>query len=123
MSDIHVLVGDGLSRWTLIFHFAVPDVNNVAGFNYRTVLLNSGQGGNTSMTEGTEAGQIAAAEKAQIEAGELYEHRVSALIESGATDNTERTTLMQQLYAYTETSEIDRLKAELRYYGLTASKS
>ncbi len=123
MADIHVQSGDGVSKWTLVFHFAVPDVDNNVGINYRTVLVNSDLGGSTSMTEGAGAGEIATAEKAQIEAGELYEHTLSVPIESGATDNAEMLALARELYARDEARIISVLQRKLKYYGYVGSKS
>lgn len=123
MADIHVLGGDGVDRWTLVFHFAVPDANNVVLVNYRTALVNSGLGGTTSMMEGTGPGQITTAELAQIVAGELFEHSISPPLESGATDNTEMLAAARAMYARDETQELAKLQRRLKYFGYTGSKS
>lgn len=122
MADIHVLAGIG-NKWTLIFHFAVPDINNNVAANYRTVLLNSGLGGITSMMEGTGPGQITTAELALIQAGEIYEHSLSFSAESGATNNTELLAAIREQYAAKETPVLNALKKRLRYYGYTAAKA
>lgn len=119
MSDIHVLTGDGKDDWTLIFHYAVPDVNNEVGVNYRVALINSGLGGTSAMDEGTGAGKISTAELAQITTGELYEHSVSFLAESGATNNAEMVVEVKIQYTDAEAIVIDDLKRQLKYYGYT----
>lgn len=123
MADIHVLEGDGIATWKLIFHFAVPNVNNIVGFNYRTVLVNSGLGGTSSMPEGSGAGEITAAELAQVVAGELFEHSLSPPLESGATDNAEMLVAAQAMYARDEARVIADLQKRLKYYGFTGSKA
>ena len=66
MADMHVLTGNG-SKWRVVMHFAVPGGNNAAGVSWADALVNSGLGGMTEMAEGTGPGQIAAAEKSQIQ--------------------------------------------------------
>ena len=123
MADIHVLGGDGLGKWTLVFHFAMPDQDNSVTINYRTALINSGLGGTSTMTEGEGPGQITSAELAQIQAGELYEYSASFPAESGATNNTELLTSIQAVYARGLSAVIARLQRQLRYYGYTGSAS
>ena len=122
MADMHVYDGDG-RKWTVIMHFAVPNVNNAVAVNYRTALVNSGLGGTTTMTEGTGAGEITAAEKADVEAGILYEHVASFLVESGGKQAAELRASLREFYAKEETRIIDVLKSKLRYFGHTESKA
>ena len=122
MADIHVLAGNGLHHWTLAFHFAVPDEDNNVGVSYRTALVNSGIGGASQMTEGTGPGQIATAELALLEAGELYEFSFPFLAESGATNNVELLAAIRAEYAKYEAVVLSRLRKRLRYYGYTAAK-
>lgn len=122
MADIHVLSGNGIDKWTLIFHFAVPNVNNAVSVNYRTALVNSGLGGTTSMASGAGPGQMSGAELILIEAGELFEHSVSFPIESGSTDNAEMLAVSRQIYARDETRMIERLQRKLKYFGFSGSK-
>ena len=123
MADIHVLSGNGLGKWALVFHFAMPDQDNNVTINYRTALINSGLGGTSTMTEGEGPGQITSAELAQIQAGELYEYSASFPVESGATNNTELLTSIQAAYARGLSAVIARLQRQLRYYGYTGSAS
>lgn len=122
MADIHVLAGNGLHHWTLVFHFAVPDQDNSVNVNYRTALINSGLGGVSQMTEGTGPGQITTAELTLIQAGELYEFNLSFLAESGATNNAELLTAIRAEYAKHEDPVLAHLRKQLRYYGYTAAK-
>ena len=120
MADMHVLAGDGLCYWTLVMHFPVPDQNNEVGVNYRIALVNSGLGG-TSMTEGTGPGQISAAEKAQIDAGEVYEHSIQFLAESGANTLAELLAAAREAYAREQARVTARFESQLRYYGFEGS--
>lgn len=120
MADMHVLSGDGLYHWTLVMHFPVPNQVNDVNVNYRTALVSSGIGG-TSMTEGTGPGQISSAEKAQIDAGELYEHTISFLAESGATTLPQLLAAARAAYAQENARVTARLQKRLRYYGYTGS--
>lgn len=121
MSDIHVLGGDGLGKWTVVLHFPVAVGNNNAAVSYRTALVNSGRGGTTALTEGTGPGEISTAELGDIQAGEVYEHSVSFLAESGATDDAEMWSEVQALFAREQTPTLDWLKKRLRYYGKSGS--
>lgn len=123
MADIHVLLGDGIDKWTLVFHFAIASANNAVSINYRTALVNSGLGGTSSMVEGSGAGEITTAELAQVAAGELFEHRLSLPLESGATDNAEMLASARAMYARDETRIVAELQRRLKYYGFTGSKA
>lgn len=120
MADMHVLAGNGLYRWTLVMHFPVPDTNNDVGVNYRTALINSGLGG-TNMTEGTGPGQITTAERVLIDAGEIYEHSIQFLAESGATTLPELLAAAREAYAREESRVTAELQKRLRYYGFEGS--
>lgn len=120
MADMHVLAGNGLYIWTLIMHFPVPNADNEIGVNYRTALINSGLGG-TAMTEGAGPGQISTAEKAQIDAGEIYEHSIQFLAESGADTLPELLAAAREAYAREKSRVTARFAKQLRYYGLEGS--
>ena len=121
MADIHVLVGDREGYWTLICHYQVPDVLNQVGVGYRAALIASGLGGSSRMSEGDGPGQIAAAELAQIEAGELYEHAMRWPAESGATNNAELVASARAEYTRAEARVTAELLQRLRYFGWTGS--
>ena len=115
--DIHILSGDGRGQWTMVCHFAVPDILNEVGIGYRQVLINSGLGGMSQMVEGTGPGQISTAELAQIEAGEIYEYVQSWPAESGATTNAEMLADVRAEYARLQPFVLIKLQERLRYYG------
>lgn len=123
MSDIHVLSSNLGKHWNVVFHFDVPDVNNMRGVNYRTALVNSGIGGTTSLPEGTGAGMISAAEKALVESGEVFEHSTTYLVESGGTTNVELRATLREFYAIEETRIIANLQQRLRYFGHTETRA
>lgn len=121
MADMHILGGDGKRRWTVVMHFPVPDVNNVVGISYRTALVNSEIGSETIMAEGVGPGQITTAEKVQIEAGELFEHLISFLAESGGTSLVELRDALRAEYARQEANMIAEVQLKLKYFGHTES--
>lgn len=120
MADMHVLAGDGLHRWPLIMHFPVPDADNEVSVNYRVALVNSGLGG-TRMVEGIGPGQITTAEVALIDAGEVYEHGIQFLAESGASTLPELLTAAREAYAREKARVTTELQKRLRYYGFEGS--
>lgn len=120
MADMHVLTGNGLYRWTLIMHFPVPDANNDVAVNYHVALVNSGLGG-TSMAEGTGPGQITVAENALIGTGEIYEHSIQFLAESGASALPELLAAAREAYVREQARVTARLQKMLRYYGFEGS--
>lgn len=123
MSDIHILTGDGLNKWTAIFHIAIPSQNNPVGINYRTALINSGIGGTSIMIEGPGDGQISTAELGQIAAGEIYEHVIPLLIESGGTSGAERQAMVRAQYTKAKNAVIADLQSRLKYFGYTESEA
>ena len=122
MSDMHVLAGDG-KQWSVVMHFAVPDANNAVSVNYRLALVSSGLGGTTQLTEGTGPGQIEAAEKTQVEGGEVYEHRDTFLVESGGTASAELRASLRQFYAREKDNVIAGLQRRLKYFGHVENES
>jgi len=124
MSDIHVLSGNGTNQWDLVFHIAVPNANNSVSANYRTALVNSGLGGTTSMKDGDGTlGTISSAEKTSIQAGSVYEHKISFVVESGGLTAGNLQTLIRALYNREETFILAFLQQKLKYFGHTESKS
>ena len=126
MSDIHVLTGNNNIGWTLAMHFAVPDVNNSVGVNFRTALVNSGIGVNEDgrrsiMVVGAGAGQINPAEEALIDAGELFESVGLFRVESGGTSPAQLQSAVRLFYAAQNTKAIDAIGSVLRYFGHTES--
>lgn len=123
MADIHLLTG-GAGEWSVVLHFDIPNTSNAVGINYRDALVTSGLGGTTSLVDGDgDGGTISAAEKTQIEAGQIYEHRVSFPVESGGSTAAELRASLLELYEKENTAEIDRLKTALRYFGHTENRA
>ncbi len=104
-------------------HFPVPDTNNDVAVNYRTALVNSGIGGSTVMAEGVGPGQILAAEKTAIEAGEVYEHVAPFRIESSGKTPAQLQRTIRGFLAQAKIDVVAELKRKLRYYGHTESES
>jgi len=127
MADMHILTGNNAKEWTIVMHFTVPDTTNSVGVNFRTALLNSGEGvregGRRSSLlagDGTE-GTISAAEEANLDNGSLFEHSVALLVESGGTSNPELQATIREMYA-TENSRVQAaIGSRLRYFGHTES--
>ncbi len=119
MADIHV----GQVR-EIIFHFDVPGGTNDVGVAWSTALVNSGRGGTTRMVEGTGAGQITTAEKAQIEAGTRFEY--SYPLKNRDMPNTmtqaQKLQLLRHYYAQALADQIDQLQVVLAFFGYTAAK-
>ena len=124
MSDMHVMGGgvDG-ELWDVVMHFPIVSANNSVGVNWRTAVINSGIGGITSLVEGTGDGEITTAEKTQIEAGEIYEHRASLRAESGGTSTANLRATLQEFYAAEKTRVLNALQVQLRYFGHTESET
>ncbi len=126
MADIHVLRGDGTTGpqayHKLVFHFPVPDNSNQAGISYRDALVNSGLGGTTDLPDGDGTdGTISAAEKTQIEAGELYEHSKGCRIESGGSLPAQVQAAIRGYYAQELAVMQPQIQAKLRFFGHTES--
>ena len=100
-------------------HFAVPNANNAVGVNYRTALKNSGLGGSTAMVEGDGPGQIVTAEKEQIEAGALYEHRFGFSVEGNGAAPATIQAALRAAYVREEALKIAQLQEQLKYFGYT----
>jgi hypothetical protein len=85
MARVHVLNTVG-GRTRVIFHIDVPSGNNTAGTAWSTVLVNSGLGGSTVLTDGTGAsGTVAAPEKTALAAGTVFEVEDRIAVPTGMT--------------------------------------
>lgn len=119
MSNYHILTGrDDGNAFTVAFHLAVPNVANRAGVNVRAALVNSGIGGVTIMAEGNGPGQIAPAEKVQIQAGELFEH-VEQFATNPGENATQLRTRVDARYVELVAALPGKLVAQLSYFGFT----
>lgn len=71
MANVHVQTLDG-QEVSVVMHFAVPNANNAAGVNWRTIAARFF--GTTALPDGDgTAGTISAAEKTSIQSGALVE--------------------------------------------------
>lgn len=122
MADIHVLAGGSdCKSWRIAMHFAVPDQENTVSVGYRQALIVSGIGGTTVLPEGTGPGRITGAEKAQIEAGERYEHIATVpKLESGGTEPAQLLASARLFYQRQKADILNQLAARLRYFGFIA---
>ena len=130
MADIYVLTGNNSNTWTLVMHFAVPNVNNAVGINFRTALVNSGIGLNTETGRRTvlptgddTGGTISAAEEALLDDGSRFEHVSSYRVESGGTSNADLQSAIREFYAAENASVQASVASRLRYFGHTESAS
>jgi len=121
MADMHVMTGDG-ERWNVIMHFAVPNVDNEGGVNYRTALVNSGLGGSTAMPKGDGPGQISTVESEQITVGELYEYSVMLPVDGTGQSTDGRRAMLRVQYATLKAAMIAVLRAQLKFFGHTESE-
>lgn len=122
MADIHVLAGGtDCKSWRVAMHFAVPDQKNAVSVGYRAALVASGIGGTTALPAGSGPGQITSAEKAQIEAGERYEHVTTVpKLESGGTEPGQLLDSARLFYQCQKADILNQLAARLRYFGFIA---
>lgn len=123
MAEIHVLTTHG-TRVKFALHVPVPGMGtNVSGIQWRAALLNSGLGGATVLRDSADgaAGTIGPTEKTQITNGELYEAYVETALPSnwGTMSGSERIQWVDSLYNANAQSNLDRLKAQLNYFGFT----
>jgi len=120
MSDYHILSSrpDG-NALTVVMHFAVPDINNEVGVNYRVALLESMEGTPTSQVP-----FIDPAELAQIEAGEIFEWALQPMFSThpGETLINKRDR-MDALWASECTKQQQRLQAKLQFWGYSRDVS
>jgi hypothetical protein len=122
MAIYHVLTGSGDGNsFDVVFHVAVPNAANRAGISYRTALVNSGMGGATSLPDGDgTGGTISAAEKAQVQAGAVYEHRERVETHPGETAAQLKAKVDARHAALSATGAgtfLDALAKRLSYFG------
>ena len=123
MADIHVLETHG-GLVSVVLHIPVPDANNTVGVAWKTALLNSGMGGNTSLPDGDGTnGTISAPEKTLIESGELYEHRVTNPLDSGGKTTEQRRVTLRAMCVAERLAVIKRIQKRLEYFGHTESEA
>lgn len=118
MANWHARTGSGDGNsYTIVFHIAVPSVNNRVGVNYRTALINSGIGGTTVLPDGDgTGGTISAAEKTNIQSGSVIEIVETFLTNPGETAGALQTRI--DAYHTTLTARVQaELQGKLSYFG------
>ncbi len=125
--DMHLIDGDGRRTWCVVLHFAVPDVNNAMGVNYRTALANSRLVDAASPSvlpdgDGND-GSISTAEKTQLINGQVYEHVASLSLDGAGVSTGSRVVALRAAYAAKETEIINTLKRRLKFFGHNETKA
>ena len=118
MAKVHVL--DTSGELTLaVFHIVVPNTNNSVGTSWRAVLINSGIGGSTRLADGSgTGGTISAAEKTQIQAGEVYEVQERIQIPTGLS-TAQANAFLDALHAAKTTEANAQIVGRLNLFGFT----
>lgn len=114
MSKIHILEADTNGNYNVVLHTAVPIGDNSAGKSWKQCLIESGKNGKTSLTVGTNPGNITQKEADTIATGDVIEIKTTFLVESGGKTNDSLDEMSDQLI----TDYKNRIKIELKYYGL-----
>lgn len=113
MSNYHILQGQANgNRYQVIFHLLVPDTDNAAGMNHRTIMAAQLGADWISAVPHITAGEIA-----QVEAGELYEFLFVYFTNPSVPLSTKRDELDAK-FAVLSAGIIAQLEARFEYYGL-----
>lgn len=112
MSDYHILSSDPYGNtFQVVFHFPVPDLDNQAGVNFRTAVV-EWLGGAPVVSRLPNVG----AEQTQLDAGELHE-RVYPF-NSNPNDNlAAKRAVLEAMYASKLSSVTAELQKVLSYWG------
>ena len=117
MSNIHVLAGAGLNRYTVVVHVATPAGNNAAGVPWSTAIVNAKRN-TTVLLTGNGVGQITAAEAAQVAAGTVLEGSFD-WGDDPAWTNGQRIADLDTRAAQLAAELLGRTGADLKYFGFT----
>lgn len=112
MSKIHIL---DAQNWTynVVLHTSTPTGNNSAGKSWVDILIAIGI--QTSMTVGTDPGQITQTEADAIAAGTTMEIAASILAESGGATPASLDDMTDRIIQV----EKQKLQLQYKYYGYT----
>jgi hypothetical protein len=116
MAALHVLEGDGI-RYRVVAHTATPAGNNTAGNSWKNCLLSAGLN-TTTLAEGVGVGQITAAEKAQVVAGDVIEMVFTIDVPTVGT-NGNKLVAVQNAVAKMQADYLAQLQERFRYFGYT----
>lgn len=112
MSDYHILEGskDG-NRFTVVFHFPVPNLSNEVGRNYREALIEWLGGSQASRVP-----FIDGAEQTQLNNGELYEASYPFNTHPGET-LAQKQARLDAMYVAEKTGSQAEVEKILSYWG------
>ena len=116
---LHVLAGNTRGDYTVVLHQPTPAGNNSAGHSWASVMVASGRA-QTVMTVGTGPGQTTQAEVDAILAGTVIEG-VFGFTDNPAWSTAERLAELDAVATARLANLVDRLAAELKWYGATRS--
>lgn len=119
MASVHILSQSSDNEFQCVIHFPAPSGSNSAGLSWKSVLLASGLAGSTRLVEGTGPGQITAAEKAQVLAGDVIEFETVLRIESGGSTSLQIGVTIDALVANALADHARKVMSQLRRYGAT----
>jgi len=122
--DIHVLHSDDRDSIDCVFHYVVPNEANAVNVNKRTALVRSSLGYRdadgalaSQLLQGDGAdGTITAAELAAVQAGAVYEERVTIRFNRDASSAVMRAFIRAQ-YAARKAETLRRLAVQLQFFG------
>lgn len=118
MANLHILDTADRSEYRVVAHVPVPNANNAAGVNWRTVVLRSGKGGSTVLSDGDgTGGTIASTEKASIASGTLLE--VVTTLRADTVPLAGIGAYLDAEFNRIKADAQERLQAELKYFGYT----
>ena len=116
MSNYHILTFDKDEKTIdVVFHIAIPNINNVVNVPYRTALVDSLGGADKIISTLT---TIDPAELALMKTGEIYEIPMTVRF-SSTLNMTDGQRLNEVIAAYNniKTSELANRQQALKYYG------
>lgn len=119
MANIHTLETMG-DETKVVVHFPTPAGSNSVGVSWQIALINSGIGGTTILRDGDgNSGTISAAEKLQIENGEIIEVVDWIRLPTFSGSASERNTWITQEFNRIRTKFLSNTGDKLRFFGAT----
>lgn len=125
MADMHVLTGNADGSYRVVMHFPVPAGLNPVGTAWSAALVEDA-GFNEDGTPAiptTELRSISVAEKAEIEAGTVFEYVTNVHVEGSGQTNAGRRAVLRASYAAAKASLTTSLQDRLKFYGHEESEA
>lgn len=128
MADIHTLDGSN-KKWRLVMHFPVPGGVNSVGVAWSDALvslskINTGLPPTSILNDSTTGdpdtaglGEISDNEKAQVEAGTVYEHQGMFPIESNGEAPANLRVAIRKFHQNQRADLIAQIGQRLKYFG------